>query len=72
MLQTLKPKIPALIDKMVAGRICHEKYSSIAKEGLRILLKRAWDPAASALAEQKLVLVFNLLFCLCFYRALMC
>ncbi len=54
-LQTLKAKIPALIDKMVAGRICHEKYASVAKEGLRILLKRKWDPAASALVEQKLV-----------------
>jgi len=58
-LQTLKAKIPALIDKMVAGRICHENYSSITKEGLRILLKRKWDPAATALAEQKLVCAIN-------------
>jgi len=54
-LQSLKSKIPALVDKLVAGRICHENYASVTREGIRVLLKRKWDPAASALAEQKLV-----------------
>ncbi len=58
-LQTLKAKIPALIDKMVAGRICHEKYAGITKEGLRVLLKRKWDPAASTINDQKIVSVHD-------------
>ena len=54
-LQTLKSKIPALVDKMVAGRICHESYGHVTREGLRVLLKRKWDPAAAALSERPVV-----------------
>jgi len=51
----MKSKMPALVDKLVASRTCHEKYASITREGMRVLLKRKWDPAASALSDQKLV-----------------
>ena len=54
-LQTLKAKIPALVDKMVAGRVCHDSFGHITREGLRVLLKRKWDPAASALADKTVV-----------------
>ena len=58
-LQTLRPKIPSLIDKMVAGRV-HEddRLGRILKEGVRTLLKKRWDPAGYNIATQKLVCSF--------------
>lgn len=55
-LQTLRAKCSALVDKMVAGRILKEEgLAKITKDGVRILLKKRWDPANSSINQQKLV-----------------
>lgn len=54
-LQTLKSRIPTLIDKMMAGGSQLTKVSSVSAEGLNLLLKRPWDPVASTLNHHKLV-----------------
>ena len=54
-LQTLRSKIPSLVDKIVAGKTYNERYNRISKEGIRILLKKRWDPVRASLSEQKLV-----------------
>lgn len=43
-LQTLRKKVPELIDKLLAGRVHPEQYGSCTKEGFRLLMKRRWDP----------------------------
>ena len=54
-LQTLRGKIPSLVEKMIAGKVYHEMYETVPDEGLRILLNSKWDPASSGLGENKLV-----------------
>jgi len=53
-LQTLRGKIPSLVEKMIAGKVYHEMYETVPDEGLRILLNSKWDPASSGLSENKL------------------
>ena len=43
-LQTLKSKIPMLIDKMISAKVHNHPLGVVSNEGLRILLKRPWDP----------------------------
>ena len=43
-LQTLKAKIPVLIDKMISAKVHNHPLGVVSNEGLRILLKRPWDP----------------------------
>lgn len=43
-LQTLKFKIPALIEKMISAKVHNHPLGVVSNEGLRILLKRPWDP----------------------------
>ena len=54
-LQTLRGKIPSLVEKMLASKVYHEMYETVPDEGLRILLNSKWDPASSGLSENKLV-----------------
>lgn len=58
-LQTLRARVPTLVDKMMAGRVSnlyqHPNLAVIAREGQRVLLKRKWDPAASFVTDQKIV-----------------
>lgn len=77
-LQTLKSRIPTLIDKMMASNSQLAKTTPIGAEGLNLLLKRPWDPATSSINQHKLVscrvlsfliiLVFSfvLMYLLCF------
>ena len=54
-LQRLRSKVPALIDKMVAVKTPEVGCSGdVAREGLRLLLKRPWDPSMGLIAQQKL------------------
>jgi len=56
-LQTLKSKVPHLLERLLAGPASHHidpRARTIAQEGLAVLLKRPWDPAASSLARRRL------------------
>ena len=55
-IQRLRSKVPVLIDKMVAVKTPETPGGSgeIAREGLRVLLKRAWDPSLSFISQQKM------------------
>eukprot|EP00094_Tigriopus_californicus_P000039 TCALIF_00039-PA protein Name:"Similar to Kansl3 KAT8 regulatory NSL complex subunit 3 (Mus musculus)" AED:0.34 eAED:0.40 QI:0/0/0/0.5/1/1/8/0/1090 len=46
-LQTLRKKVPELIDKLLAGRVHPDQYGSCTKEGFRLLMKRKWDPTVA-------------------------
>lgn len=50
-LQTLKAKVPAMVDKMVSGT--PPRHPSLSSESLGLLLKRPWDPVGTALSQQK-------------------
>ena len=55
-LQRLRSKVPVLIDKMVAVKTPDAPGGGgdIARDGLRLLLKRPWDPSMALISEQKL------------------
>ena len=53
-LQRLRSKVPVLIDKMVAVKTPDAPAGDLARDGLRLLLKRPWDPAMSLITQQKL------------------
>ena len=53
-LQRLRSKVPVLIDKMVAVKTPDAPGGDLARDGLRLLLKRPWDPAMSLISQQKL------------------
>ena len=50
-MQTMRKKIPQLVDKMVGGRMCDERLAPTSKEAVRMLLKRKWDPTPSVLIQ---------------------
>ena len=52
-LQTLRQKVnKALIDKMISAKVLHQQQLGIVRnEGVRLLLKRAWDPSIYSTAE---------------------
>ena len=62
-LQTLKSKIPSLIERMIEKQA--KKLGDKSQEALALLLKRAWDPVSSVLAAHKPVSGCGLL-CLAF------
>ncbi|XP_050395234.2 KAT8 regulatory NSL complex subunit 3 [Patella vulgata] len=51
-LQTLKSKIPELIDRMISDS--GSSMSQVEADGLNLLLKRPWDPVQSVILQEKL------------------
>jgi hypothetical protein len=51
--QSLKAKVPALVDKMIAVSTLASKTGPASAENLNSLLKRPWDPAAGSLSQHK-------------------
>ncbi|XP_056004677.1 KAT8 regulatory NSL complex subunit 3-like isoform X5 [Ostrea edulis] len=52
-LQTLRAKVPSLIDKMIANTNVGGKSVTASLEALNLLLKRPWDPVLSVYSQQK-------------------
>ena len=56
-LQSLKAKIPGLMDRILAGAGSHHidlQARSVAQEGLLLLLRRPWDPVEGSLASRRM------------------
>ncbi|XP_005089509.1 KAT8 regulatory NSL complex subunit 3 [Aplysia californica] len=51
-LQTLKAKIPSLIDRLISGTTL--KQDTLSSESLNALLKKSWDPVLASINQQKL------------------
>lgn len=65
-LQSLRLKIPQLIDKMIAIQPnINAKTGSITWETLGSLLKRTWDPITPSLNSNRLVSIF---YCIIYYN----
>ncbi|XP_069702733.1 KAT8 regulatory NSL complex subunit 3 isoform X2 [Periplaneta americana] len=52
-LQSLKAKVPALVEKMIAVSTLASKTGPASTDNLSNLLKRPWDPAAGSLSQHK-------------------
>lgn len=52
-LQTLRAKVPSLVDKMIANTSVGGKSATASLEALNLLLKRPWDPVLSVYSQQK-------------------
>ncbi|XP_014777287.1 KAT8 regulatory NSL complex subunit 3 [Octopus bimaculoides] len=53
-LQTLRAKIPTLVDRMIAQSAAITRQgSAVSLDALNLLLKRPWDPVYSTLSQQK-------------------
>ncbi|XP_046562745.1 LOW QUALITY PROTEIN: KAT8 regulatory NSL complex subunit 3-like [Haliotis rubra] len=50
-LQTLKAKVPSLVDRMMAATA--SRTPPVTSEALNLLLKRPWDPVHNTLSQQK-------------------
>ena len=55
-LQALRSKVPNLMERLLAnaGHHIDPKARSLAQEGLSLLLRRPWDPAASSITSRRL------------------
>ena len=57
-LQTLRARLPALVDRLVAapagGFHLDSAARRVSREGLHLLLRRPWDPAATGLSRRRL------------------
>jgi len=56
-LQTLRSKVPKLVDKVLAPYLyasTDDKIEQILSDGLRLLLKRPWDPVQKSIMKTKL------------------
>ena len=56
-LQALRSKVPHLMERLLANAAGHHidpKARSLAQEGLSLLLRRPWDPAASSITSRRL------------------
>jgi hypothetical protein len=51
--QSLKAKIPALVDKVIAVSTLASKTGPASAEKFNDLLKRPWDPAAGSQRQHK-------------------
>ncbi|XP_064599925.1 KAT8 regulatory NSL complex subunit 3-like [Liolophura sinensis] len=52
-LQTLRAKVPTLIDRMVAPSVSVNRSGTVSGEELTALLKKAWDPVLQYMSQQK-------------------
>lgn len=52
-LQTLKVRIPTLVERLLAGAVYGK--APVVQQGMDLLLKRPWDPAVSTINAQKMV-----------------
>lgn len=70
-LQTIRQKIPQLVDKMIAvPPSANSKGTSITWETLAPLLRKTWDPVAPILNANKPVIMFCLFSILVIYMSL--
>lgn len=70
-LQTIRQKIPQLVDKMIAvPSSANSKGTSITWETLAPLLRKTWDPVAPILNANKPVIMFCLFSILVIYMSL--
>jgi len=55
-IQTLRSKVPKLMNKVLAPFLRHtdDKIQQIVADGLALLLRRPWDPAAKSITKSKL------------------
>ncbi|CAB4065444.1 KANSL3 [Lepeophtheirus salmonis] len=53
-LQSLRAKMPTLVDKMTSGKLPMDISTQLAKEGLQLLIKRPWDPVVTSLGEENI------------------
>merc|ERR1719187_656878 len=57
-LQTLRSHLPGLVDRLLAaptgGFQLDSRARAVSREGLNLLLRRPWDPAASGLTRRRL------------------
>ena len=61
-LQSLKAKIPGLMERILAGAGGHHidpKARTVAQEGLLLLLRRPWDPVERGLASRRMARLPN-------------